>query len=164
MTEEQIVTIEINGVKMDVDMRHAKVRKTESLKVGDRVKLLQKKYGNSYEVNAGVVIGFDAFNKLPTIIIACLGGGYNSTAISFLYFNEKSTDAVEVIKADDEDPVIDHPRILEAFDREISKKIAEADEVRSRKQFYEKHFGQVAVAEPVVLTNAEIIPTDRNDS
>ena len=59
MTEEQIVTIEINGVKMDVDMRHAKVRKTESLKVGDRVKLLQKKYGNSYEVNAGVVIGFD---------------------------------------------------------------------------------------------------------
>ena len=42
MSEDQKRIIEVNGVKLEVDMRYA--RKIEELRVGSRVKVLIKNY------------------------------------------------------------------------------------------------------------------------
>lgn len=39
--------IEINGVKLEIDLRHAK--RIDNLRVGDTVKVLRKRYDDSYE-------------------------------------------------------------------------------------------------------------------
>ena len=146
MTEQQnITTIEINGVKMDIDLRQAVVRRHENLKVGDFVKVMSKDY-SGHSVKSGVVIGFDAFQKLPTIIVAVLSGGWGSTSISYLYFNEKTTET-ELIKTAEDDAAFDKSDILSAFDREENRKLVELQELRQRRAFFEKHFGRIAMAE-----------------
>ena len=58
--QEQKRIIEVNGVKMEIDLRNAKV--VENYKVGDYVKVLIKEY-NSYKSYIGNIIGFDNFEK-----------------------------------------------------------------------------------------------------
>ncbi|MHC4294732.1 MAG: hypothetical protein ACYSTL_04025, partial [Planctomycetota bacterium] len=55
--QDQIRVVEINGVKLEVDLRHAKV--IDQFRVGDRVKVLKKKYEKVYESHPGAIIGFD---------------------------------------------------------------------------------------------------------
>ncbi len=59
--------IEINSVKLEVDRRSAE--RVDQIQVGDRVKVLNKQYSD-YKVYHGVVIGFEPFEELPTIIVA----------------------------------------------------------------------------------------------
>lgn len=44
--EEYKKIVEINGIKMEVDMRHAKT--IDTYKIGDRVKVLVKQYSDTY--------------------------------------------------------------------------------------------------------------------
>ena len=60
--EEQFHEIEINGVKLQVDLRHA--RRLEEIRVGSRVKVLTKDY-NGHKVSHGVVIGFTLLENVP---------------------------------------------------------------------------------------------------
>ena len=60
--------IEINGVKLEVDLRSA--RRIDTLRVGDRVKLLEKTSYGGPIVHHGVVAGFDPFPSQPTIIVS----------------------------------------------------------------------------------------------
>jgi hypothetical protein len=53
MSEETKRVIEINGVKMEVDMRYAK--RVDELRIGSRVKVLIKEY-SSYKIYLGVSI------------------------------------------------------------------------------------------------------------
>jgi hypothetical protein len=53
MNETRIV--EINGVKLELDMRQAKLQSIDTFKVGDSVKVLIKEYGDSYKTHAGVI-------------------------------------------------------------------------------------------------------------
>lgn len=48
--------IEVNGVKLEVDLRTA--RRIDEIRIGDRVKVLIKGYSD-YKVHAGTVIGFE---------------------------------------------------------------------------------------------------------
>lgn len=63
-TDNQKTIVEINGIKLEVDLRTAK--RVEEYKVGDMVKVLKKEYGDSYKSYAGMIVGFDAFVALPT--------------------------------------------------------------------------------------------------
>ena len=76
--QEQKRIIEVNGVKMEIDLRNAKV--VENYKVGDYVKVLIKEY-NSYKSYIGNIIVFDNFEKTPTIVIAYLKNEYSSSTI-----------------------------------------------------------------------------------
>ncbi len=126
--------IEINGVKMEVDLRYA--RRIENIVVGSRVKVLHKTYGESYEVMHGVVIGFEPFTKLPTIIIACAKVSYNEAKVEFLYYNAK-TEGVEIVLAIDEDvAALDKNDFINQCNREIDKKKLEIDELEARKKFF----------------------------
>lgn len=128
-----IQTIEINGVKMQVDLRTA-VR-IEELKVGSRVKVLTKDYGG-HKVNHGVIIGFEPFRELPTIIIAYMSIEYSGTEVKFLYYNSASKDVDVVASVDNDEIALDKEVILQRLDSEIAKKEREAQDLRERRQYF----------------------------
>lgn len=84
---ENKTIIEINGIKMEVDLRQAKV--IENYKIGDNVRLLVKEY-DGYKVFPAVIVSFDAFTKLPTIVVAYLEMGYQTADLKFAYINSES--------------------------------------------------------------------------
>ena len=129
--------IEINGVKMEVDLRHAK--RIETLRVGDPVKVLTKDYGG-HKVHYGVVVGFEPFKELPTVIVAYMNVDYTKAECKFLYFNKQSKD-VEIVASDDRD-ILPKSEILERFDRELAKKRQEMEEIQDRKRYFEQNFGE----------------------
>lgn len=129
--------IEINGVKLEVDLRHAK--RIDNLKVGDTVKVLKKEYGDSYKSLAGVIVGFDAFDKLPSIIIAYIGDRYDSSNITTFCYNAESKD-IEIVPANEHDLSFDKSEILAKFDKEIAKKYEEIKELESKRKYFLHHF------------------------
>lgn len=137
MSESTKTTIEINGVKFEVDMRHATL--IDTLRVGDRVKVLVKKY-DGYAVHAGTVIGFESFKTLPTVIIAYLAIGYGYAGVTFLYFNAQ-TKETEVVKAIDEDSLeLNKGEVLRTMDSEIEKKRAEVADLLAKREFFLANF------------------------
>lgn len=129
--------IEVNGVKLEVDLRQAK--RVDTLQVGDRVKVLVKTY-NDYKVHAGTVIGFEPFQNLPTVIVAYLETDYSSANIKFVYFNAQSKE-VEIIKAIDDDQLdINKATVIQQMDREIEKKRAELADMQAKKAYFVANF------------------------
>jgi hypothetical protein len=130
--------IEVNGVKLEVDLRSA--RRIDELKVGDRVKVLKKKYSDEFAIHAGTIVGFEPFTQLPTIIIAYLEVSYDKAEIKFEYFNSKSKD-VEIVKSIDEDQLeVNKADVLSKFDREIAKKEGEIADLKLRKEYFVREF------------------------
>lgn len=142
MDDPNIRTIEINGVKLDIDLRYATVRKTDALRVGSKVKVLSKTYGG-YDVKPGVVIGFDAFQKLPSIQIAVASP--SGDLYSVLTFNANTTET-EIVLASDEEILLDRDAMLKNFDRQIGAKERELEAIRDRKVLFERHFGEAFVS------------------
>lgn len=137
-TESTMTTIEINGVKMEVDLRHAK--RIDELRIGDRVKVLTKDYASSFTVHAGVIIGFEPFVELPTIIIAYVPVSYTGADLKFLHFNAKSKD-VEVVKAIDDDELdLSEADVMGALGREKEKLLAQVAELDAKAAYIRTHF------------------------
>jgi len=130
--------IEVNGVKLEVDLRTA--RRVDEIRVGDRVKVLVKTAYSDHKVYSGTVIGFEPFQALPTIIVAYLEVDYSGASVKFVYFNAK-TEGVEIIKAIDDDVLdIDKSGVLQRMDHEIEKKLAEVEDLRSKRAFFLANF------------------------
>lgn len=135
MSDKQI--IEINGVKLEIDMRYAK--KIEDYRIGDNVKVLIKKYGDNYESHPGVLIGFDQFEKLPTIIICYCEISYSGAEIKFCYFNSKSSD-IEICHMGEHEKTIDKYRVQDMLDMAIIKKQDELDEMKRKKNYFFENY------------------------
>lgn len=130
--------IEINGVKLEIDLRHA--RRIDNLKVGDTVKVLRKRYSNSYESCPGVIVGFDAFQNLPTIIIAILENNYSSSSlITTICYNSESEN-IEIVPANEHDLSFDKSDILSKFDKDIERKYEEIKELECKRKYFLHHF------------------------
>lgn len=155
--ETEMMTVEINGVKMEVDMRHAKVVH-ENIKVGSRVKLLAK--GSSYagpSVYAGVVVGFEPFKDLPTIVVAYVSNGYGETEfIKFAYINpsKESVDKWDMIPSLDDDLPVRKGSILDGIDREIVKHQQEIIALKHKRVYFLSNFGAYFVPAEVQDANA----------
>lgn len=143
MIENEKRIIEINGIKLEVDMRHAK--RIDNYKIGDNVKVLIKGYGESYETHIGIIIGFDEFENLPTINIVYCEIGYNRAEIKLLAFNQKSTN-FEICHVQPYEKILDKSRADQYLDYEINKKQSELDDLTRKKNYfmsmYGKHFEQ----------------------
>lgn len=127
--------IEINGVKLEVDLSTA--RKVDEFKVGDNVKVLKKSY-NSYKVCPDVIIEFVNFKSLPTIVIAILENEY-SPQIEFVYYNAE-LEGVEVVLTCEHELILEKNSVLQKMEREIEKKQAEIADIVAKKQYFLKHF------------------------
>lgn len=132
--------IEVNGVKLEVDLRTA--TRIDTLRVGDRVKVLVKEAygGNGATVHPGVVVGFEPFESLPTIIVAYMKVDYAGVNVQFVYMN-KNTKETEVIKAIDNDHLdVDKVRAVAMFDRQIETKRRELEDLEAKKTFFLTEF------------------------
>lgn len=137
--EKQTTIIEVNGVKLEVDLRSAK--RIDELKVGSRVKCLIKKY-DSFDTRPGVVVGFEPFPTKPTIVIAYLEDDYSSASLKFKSFNSDTKDFEIVADLDQNALEINRAEVLAKFDREAEKKRQELADVEQRKAFFLSHFGR----------------------
>lgn len=136
--------IEINGIKVEIDLRTAK--RIENFKVGDGVKLLTKEYGDTFKSHPGVIVGFDEFKERPTIIVAYIKQSYSSTELSFAYINKDSKD-FELAAMQDFETKVEFGEILRQFDKKIEEKEREAAKIKSEKEWfsanYMKYFGKI---------------------
>lgn len=131
--------IEVNGVKMEVDMRTAKVAKLELYKVGSNVRILQKEYNDNFKTYAGVIIGFDQFKKRPSILIAYLKPSYSDCDIEFLAFN-KDTKDVEICPADDTFVPFQKSTIIEQLNRKVLQAENSLNEEKAKREYFTKYF------------------------
>lgn len=135
-TETRI--IEVNGVKLEVDLRHAK--RVDTFRVGDPVKILKKKY-NDYSSCVGTIVGFDNFASLPTIVIAYLEVDYYTARVEFAYINSETKD-IEICPVNEHDIPYSKSSILDKMNNEINKKEEELRELRQKKEYFLKMFGK----------------------
>ena len=135
---EEKTIIEINGIKLEVDLRNAK--RIDTFHVGDTVKILIKEY-NSYVPHLGVIVGFDEFEKHPTIIVAYLKIDYNSADIKFAYIHSESEDA-EMCQINTWDIPYTKQHVLDKIEKEIVKGQEKIRDMETKKQVFIDMFGK----------------------
>lgn len=142
MTTPNTTVIEVNGVKLEVDLRQAK--RVDLFQVGTPVKLLQKQaiYGsNDVKVHTGVVAGFEPFADLPTIIVAYLEIDYSSADVKFAYINAKSSDKWDIVASIDDHLPVEKASVVAKLDRAIAKAEAELADLQRKKEYFTENFG-----------------------
>ena len=137
---EQTKIIEIQGVKFELDLREAK--RVEAYRVGDPVKVLIKEF-SSYKSFPGVIVGFDEFKNLPTIVVAYLKISYSEAELCFAYYNDSDeAKEIEICPAPPEDLPIEKSHIVEMMDKKIAKAQATVMEHKQKKEYFLKCFGK----------------------
>lgn len=131
--------VEVSGVKMEVDMRTAK--RIDTLQIGSRVKVLRKSaYASDYRVMPGVIVGFEPFESLPSIVVCYLDISWSEAKLEFFTFNAKSTD-IEIVAALDHDELeVSRSDVFARIDKEIAKKQEEIAELERRREFFDRNF------------------------
>lgn len=138
MTEE-MRTFEIDGVKVDVDLRRAK--RHETFTVGCKVKLLIK--GTEYhepKVHQGVITGFEPFKDLPTIIVMYLSVEYGKSEVKFAFINKDTTKKYDIVLAVDDDMRLGKADMLEKLNNEIVKHEAAMKDAIQKRDMFIRHF------------------------
>ncbi len=129
--------IEINGIKLEVDLSTAK--RIDEFRVGDNVKVLKKNYNDNFEVLAGVIVEFVNFKELPTMIIAVFKQDYSGCHLEFINYNAK-TEGVEIALCCEHELKLEKCRVIDKFNQEIEKKKAEMEELIGKRDYFEKYF------------------------
>jgi hypothetical protein len=124
--------IEINGVKVEVDLRTAK--RVDQFKVGDPVKVLRKRYGDTYEVLPGAIVGFAEFTALPTIEIVAIT---HSGDVEFIAFNEKA-EGIELAPMNRYEMAFDQAAIESTLVRNVEKAQSAVREAETKLEAYRK--------------------------
>ena len=154
--------VEIEGVKVEVDLRTAK--RVDELRVGSKVKVLDNTGYSGSKVHPGVVVGFEPFEKMPTIVVAYLDIEYSKAELKFLHFNKKSTEKYEIVAAVDDVIDFDREMTFSYIAREIAKHEHAIADLNEKRAYFERHFAQywqqvAPIAEPEVPDPA---PVDDN--
>lgn len=131
--------IEINGIKLEVDLSTAK--RIDEFKVGDNVKVLKKGYNNDYDVLAGVITEFVNFKELPTMIVAVFKQDYSGCRLEFINYNAK-TEGVEITPCCEHELKLEKCRVIDKFNQEIEKKRTEMEELIAKRDYFEKYFAK----------------------
>ena len=137
--EDMKRVVEIDGVKIEVDLRTA--RRVGVFRVGDIVKVLIP--GGSYgtdKTHVGAIIGFDEFKDLPTLVVAYLNDEYGKVSVKMAYINKNSKN--EIVHANPEDVPVSKEHALELLDRDISEKQRELEKAQWHKARFLDWFGK----------------------
>lgn len=132
--------IEINGVKLEVDLRSA--RRIDEFRVGDSVKVLDNR-GEKNEMKAGVITDFANFKELPTLIVAVYRAGdyWSRPSIEFITFNSE-TEGIEIVGVSAEEIIVSRETVVQKFDDEIAKKRDELNDLIIKRDTFVKYFGR----------------------
>lgn len=148
MKEKRI--IEINGVKLEVDLSQATV--IENYRIGMDVKVLIKKYEKEYTSYPGVIVGFDNFKVLPTIVIAYADIGYSEANIKFAFLNASTKD-VEICPMIGAELAIQKGRAVEMFEKEIEKAKRLVQEFEMKRDYFLSNFGRFFIEQEAKAKN-----------
>lgn len=131
--------IEVNGVKLEVDMRYAK--RIDVFQVGDTVKVLDKR-NNRNDLRTGVITDFANFKDLPTMMVAVYKAGdyWTAPTIEFIPYNNDTKD-IEIVGVSAEELIVSHETITQKFDDEIAKKRDELNDLIIKRDTFVKYFG-----------------------
>lgn len=137
--DKDIRIVEINGVKVEVDMRYAK--RIEQFRVGDTVKVLDNRNDRN-EIKTGVITDFAMFKELPTIMVAVYKAGdyWSKPTIEFVTYNN-NTEGIEIVGVSQEEVIVSRETIVQKFDDEIMKKRSELDDLIIKRDTFVKYFG-----------------------
>ena len=141
---KNVRTIEINGVKFDVDMTNAK--RIDEFRVGDNIKVLRKGYGSGYNVLAGVIVEFVNFKELPTIVIAVFETDYSGSKLNFFNYNAETKD-IEITKCSDHELRLEKNKVIDLMNNEIEKYRKQAEDVQAKKDWFLKYFNKYFINE-----------------
>ncbi len=131
--------IEVNGIKLEVDLRHAK--RIDEFRVGSRVKLLKKSYGDSFSVHMGVIVSFDEFIQRPSIVVAYISDSFSDGGLKFATIN-KDTKDLELAPAYEADLEFSKADILSQMDRAIDAEKAKLYDLEERRRYFLANFGK----------------------
>lgn len=118
--------------------------RAEILKVGDPVRVLLKPDYGDIAVHTGVIVGFEPFTERPTIIVAYVEVSYSKAEMKMLYFTGDEKQKAEIIAAPQDINIeIERGRVIDWFNSEEQSKLAEIEEIRSKRQYFQRYFGSV---------------------
>ena len=139
MSEEKRI-IEINGVKLEVDLRSA--RRIDEFEVGDSVKVLDRR-NDKNEMRSGVITDFANFKDLPTIMVAVYKAGsyWDKPSVEFIPFNA-NTEGIEIVGVSAEETIVSRETVVQKFDDEIAKKRDELNDLIIKRDTFVKYFGR----------------------
>lgn len=130
--------IEIDGVKVAVDMRT--VKKIDVYRVGDNVKVLKKSY-DTYKTYSGVIVDFVNFKELPAIVVAYFNQDYSGTSIEFETIT-KDTKDIELAPCLPHELSINKNRVIDKFNYEIEQQQHKVDELKAKRDYFLENFGK----------------------
>ncbi len=138
METDPIQTVEINGVRYELDLRGAK--RVQQFKVGDRVKVLVKNY-SGYTVHAGAIVGIDAFQALPTVVVAYIPtDAWDNPEVKFVSLNAQSKD-VEIAPMAGDEITPTTTTILGMFDKARAKLEGDIRTLELKRSYFLERFG-----------------------
>lgn len=127
---EETKIVEINGIKMEVDLRTAKMQRIDTFKIGDHVKLLKQESYGSPVVQQGVITSFDDFKSLPTICVLYI----DHSEIKHAFVNSNSKH--EIIACEPHDLTANKDWIMKKMDDAVtSAELSLAEKKRNRELF-----------------------------
>ena len=131
--------VEVNGVKIEVDMRYA--RRIDEFKVGDTVKVLDNR-NDKNEMRTGVITDFAEFKELPTIMVAVYKPSdyWNPPSIEFIPYNS-NTEGIEIVGVSQEEIIVSKDTIVDNFNAQVEKKRHEMNDLIVKRDTFIKYFG-----------------------
>ena len=138
MSDENKRIVEIDGVKLEVDLRNAKV--IDHYKVGDPVRVLSN--DSSERIHPGVIVGFCEFDKSPAIEIMILENNYRSIEFSIITLVHGKSNKYQIAPLDKYQGLLSQTNIITQFDREIQKKELELADMKLKKEYFIKDFAK----------------------
>ena len=131
--------IEIDGVKVAVDMRT--VKKIDVYRVGDNIKVLKKEYNDTFKTYSGVIVDFVAFKERPAIVVAYFESDYSGVNIKFETIT-KDTQGVEIAPCLPHELSINKNRVIDKFNYEIEQQQHKVDELKAKRDYFLENFGK----------------------
>ena len=133
--------VEINGVKLEVDLREAKV--IDCFKVGDPVRVFHP--SSDYrggEIKPGVIVGFCEFENTPAIEILELNDSYSDITFSFLTLANEIKSSVKIAPYDKYDGLFSQADVVTKFNRQIERKEHELVDLKMKKKYFIDDFAK----------------------
>lgn len=133
--------IEVNGIKMEMDMRTASVQSIDTFKVGDAVMVLIKEDSKTQALPA-VITAFANFKEKPTIVVHYLRESWSSVELKVAYINSDTTDT-QIVLVEDGVKSFESSRIKEKFEKEVRN--AEDELLKKQRQLdnFNRTFGML---------------------
>ncbi len=143
MPEENKRIIEINGIKMEVDL--STCRRIDTFKVGDNVKILTKnKSYSQQQVMNGVIVEFLNFKDMPIIQLAVFKQDWSGSTIQFIDYNAYSDD-IEILACGKHELILERNKVVDQMKHVIDTKQHEVDDLRNKLIWFEKFYGKYFV-------------------